>query len=307
MGLLRDATKVLVSHQVDYLRDARITYILKEGQIVNSGTPTELLGTQIQAATTDGEKYKSEQKPTAEATNDTVHRAADEEEREEGSVSMNVYLKYGKATGVTLTIIILLALLLMQGSKSLTDWYLTYWIHHDNSSAQYNVAPFYRHHVELYQHELMGWSPYDVGLSYLQVFIILGGINSVLTLIRAFAFAKGGLNASKNLHNKLLTSILRVHPSWFNRNPPGRIINRFSSDINEADDCLPFILNIFLNDVVQLIGTVAVISYALPWFLVIVVPLLPFYISLQHYYRYTARDLKRLAATTLSPIYQHFR
>ena len=57
--------------------------------------------------------------------------------------------------------------------------------------------------------------------------------------------------ASKNLHSKLMNSILSVHPSWFNANPPGRIINRFSSDINEADDCLPFILNIFLNDAVQ--------------------------------------------------------
>jgi len=77
--------------------------------------------------------------------------------------------------------------------------------------------------------------------------------------------------------------------------------------MNEADDSLPFILNIYLNDFVRLVGTLAIISYSLPWFLLVIIPLIPFYLRLQHYYRDSARDLKRLAATSLSPIYQHFR
>ena len=128
-----------------------------------------------------------------------------------------------------------------------------------------------------------------------------------MTLIRAFAFAKGGLVAAYNLHDHLIESILNVCPDWFDKNPPGRIINRFSSDMNEADDSLPFILNIYLNDFVRLIGTLAIISYSLPWFLLVIIPLIPFYLRLQHYYRDSARDLKRLAGTSLSPIYQHFR
>ena len=103
----------------------------------------------------------------------------------------------------------------------------------------------------MFSSDLGGWRPSEWGLTFLQIYLILGGLNSLLTLIRAFSFAKGGLVASKNLHSKLMNSILSVHPSWFNANPPGRIINRFGSDINEADDSLPFILNIFLNDAVQ--------------------------------------------------------
>lgn len=36
------------------------------------------------------------------------------------------------------------------------------------------------------------------------------------------------------------------------------------------------------------------------------VPLIPVYHWLQHHYRLTSRELKRLSSTTLSPVYSHF-
>ena len=96
--------------------------------------------------------------------------------------------------------------------------------------AQYELAPIYRDHSETYQTPMLGWEPSDWNLSYLKIFIILGCINSFITALRAGLFAKGGLDASKQLHTNLLKSILGVKPSWFDKNPPGRIINRFSWD-----------------------------------------------------------------------------
>jgi ABC-type transport system involved in cytochrome bd biosynthesis fused ATPase/permease subunit len=42
MGILRDSAKVLISHQPQYLKDARIVFVIKDGQIVDSGSPSDL-------------------------------------------------------------------------------------------------------------------------------------------------------------------------------------------------------------------------------------------------------------------------
>ena len=48
----------------------------------------------------------------------------------------------------------------------------------------------------------------------------------------------------------------------------GRIVNRFSSDLYTVDDSLPFILNIFLAQVVGVIGPIVVTTYAVPWIII---------------------------------------
>ena len=329
MGLIRDATKILVTHQLSFLRDARIVVMLGNGKIEKVGTPKDILqlspdgvpdlegepsSEEIPVGADVGESEKSPSSKMSSGDHKNIELAAEEdkynliepEERMSGAVAFNVYHYYVKTTGYILSFVILISLFLMQGSKTLTDWYLVYWIHNDQAHNS-SLAPFYEAHADLYENELGGWTPMMIGLTFLEVFIILGGFNSFLTLVRSFSFAKGGLVAAFNMHEKLLTSVLNVRPAWFDKNPPGRILNRFSSDINEADDSLPFILNIYLNDLVRLLGTLVIISYSLPWFLLVVVPLIPFYASLQTYYRDSARDLKRLAGISLSPIYQHFR
>jgi len=52
----------------------------------------------------------------------------EEEEREEGNVQMNVYLSYLRAIGYLLSGAILLSMFLMQSSRNLTDWWLSYWV-----------------------------------------------------------------------------------------------------------------------------------------------------------------------------------
>ena len=106
--------------------------------------------------------------------------------------------------------------------KFLSEFYFLKFFENLKNSTN---APFYALNAHLYSSD--NWSPKDIGLSYLEMFIILGCFNSFMTLIRSVSFAKGGLVAAFNLHNNLLLSVLNVQPSWFDQNPPGRTINRF--------------------------------------------------------------------------------
>lgn len=94
--------------------------------------------------------------------------------------------------------------------------------------------------------------------------------------------------------------------AFFDTTPMGRVLNRFSSDLYTVDDSLPFNLNILLASLFNLLGMLIVISYGLPWVLVLLAPLSLFYYRTQDFYRHTSRELKRLCSLTLSPIYTHF-
>ena len=47
------------------------------------------------------------------------------------------------------------------------------------------------------------------------------------------------MTASKNLHNAMFAKLLRAQPRFFDVNPSGRILNRFSKDMGSMDEVLP--------------------------------------------------------------------
>ena len=71
----------------------------------------------------------SQKKAEGEAEADTLSLDSilEEEECEVGTIQLNVYMSYLKAVGYILTIAIFLSLILMQASRNLTDWWLSYW------------------------------------------------------------------------------------------------------------------------------------------------------------------------------------
>ena len=74
---------------------------------------------------------------------------------------------------------------------------------------------------------------------YLGVYGALGCISKIFVLISSFTFASGGLTASKKIHNLMLNNILLAPMYFFDTNPKGRVLNRFSSDTNSLDQSIP--------------------------------------------------------------------
>lgn len=55
------------------------------------------------------------------------------------------------------------------------------------------------------------------------------------------------LEAARYLHNDFLVKVIRARPCFFDVTPIGRLINRFSNDVNEIDNDFPATLRAFAS------------------------------------------------------------
>jgi len=114
------------------------------------------------------------------------------------------------------------------------------------------------------------------------------------------------LRASRVLHDSMLERILRAPMSFFDTNPLGRILSRFSTDVDVLDNSLPTDLLGWIQDLFTVISTVIIISITTPWFLVVAVFLALGYAIIQRIFLSSARAVKRMESVAKSPIYSLF-
>ncbi|KAK2538418.1 Abcc5 [Columba guinea] len=105
-------------------------------------------------------------------------------------------------------------------------------------------------------------------------------------MLPCFLCCQGTLRASSRLHDDLFRRILRSPMKFFDTTPTGRILNRFSKDMDEVDVRLPFQAEMFIQNVILVFFCVGVISGVFPWFLVAVGPLIVLFTVLHVVSRY---------------------
>ena len=95
------------------------------------------------------------------------------------------------------------------------------------------------------------------------------------------AVALGTVRSANLLHKRLNISILHAPMAFFDTTPIGRILNRYSKDVDTLDTQLQLIIRSIMTKVIGLIAIFCVISYTTPIFLVVFVPLCVAYFFIQ--------------------------
>jgi ATP-binding cassette, subfamily C (CFTR/MRP), member 1 len=109
------------------------------------------------------------------------------------------------------------------------------------------------------------------------------------------------------LHDRLLDKVFSLPMSFFDTQPSGRLISRFSKDVASTDLNLPSLFLALSQCIVGTLVSTAVVTGATSGAVMLaVVPLVPVYLSVQRHYLATSRELNRLASVTSSPILTHF-
>ncbi|XP_077339167.1 ATP-binding cassette sub-family C member 4 isoform X4 [Lithobates pipiens] len=265
---LRKKLCILVTHQLQYLTAAKHILILKEGQMVGKGTFAELLQSGVDFASLlksgeeelpEGQLVKSSRIRTFSQSSvwsqessiqsqkegaadslptEPVLTAVPEESRSEGTVGFKVYKKYFLSGSSYLMIFIFLLLnILAQVAYVLQDWWLSYWA---SEQEKLNVTDI-TDGTNVTQTEKL-----DNGF-YLGVYAGLTVATIIFGILRSVLVFQVLVSAAQALHNQMFQSLLRAPVLFFDRNPIGRILNRFSKDIGHLDDLLPFTFLDFLQ------------------------------------------------------------
>ena len=88
--------------------------------------------------------------------------------------------------------------------------------------------------------------------------------------------------------------------------PIGRLIQRFSKDLDQVDQQLPGSVGQLIASSLQIASSMAAISIVTPSFGFVVAGIFSIYFAITNFYRGVARDLKRLDSVSRSPIFSHF-
>ncbi|XP_026524765.1 multidrug resistance-associated protein 4 [Notechis scutatus] len=320
---------ILVTHQLQYLRAASQILILKEGKEVGKGTFSDFLKSGVDFASLlkkdeDDDLPSSPGTPSHQLTRirtfsqsslgsieSLVQSQKDgttgspatgplltslpEESRSEGKIGFTIYKKYFSAGANYFVIFILLVLnILAQVTYVLQDWWLSYWA---NQQVMLNVTRMEYGGQNITKHLDLPW--------YLGIYAGLTVATILFSILRSLLMFHILVNAARSLHNKMFQSVLRTPVLFFDRNPIGRILNRFSKDIGHLDDLLPITFLDFVQTFLQVCGVVGVAIAVIPWILIPLAPLLIVFIFLRRYFLDTSRDIKRLESTTRSPVFSH--
>jgi ABC-type bacteriocin/lantibiotic exporter with double-glycine peptidase domain len=136
----------------------------------------------------------------------------------------------------------------------------------------------------------------------------LGGYVALVVLLCTFNLLRSlylfsrGLAASISAHNDLLSGVVRAPLRFFEANPVGRILNRFSRDLDTIEQLLPRAVLDTLHCTLELATLLALIAIFEPIVLVLLSPILAYYYFTQRLFRPTSREAQRLESITRSPI-----
>ena len=78
----------------------------------------------------------------------------------------------------------------------------------------------------------------------------------IATFLNFLFFIVARIAASRNLHNSLLIRVIHAPMKFFDTTPIGRIINRFSKDMNNIDTDIPNGFSQFLTMVCWMVAAI---------------------------------------------------
>ena len=125
--------------------------------------------------------------------------------------------------------------------------------------------------------------------------------------VRSLLIAKARVKAAVRLHERLLNSVMHAPVSWFESTPIGRILSRFSSDMDRIDLELGSTLAQLLSCVFNVAGALVAIALATKGLFLAIVPIILFvFYRMQKHYRKTSTEVQRIDSISRSPIFSNF-
>ncbi|XP_076608098.1 multidrug resistance-associated protein 1 [Chaetodon auriga] len=324
-GLLKEKTRVLVTHGMSYLPQADLILVMVEGEITEMGSYQQLMATEGAFAeflrtyaavdNTDNKESvpKSETKAMENGTMATLDGPgvssvsrlpqAGQEDKALSKKSKNPDVgkltEADKASTGRVKLSVFWSYLKAIGVLLSCISLLLFLTHH-------LVSLFSNYWLSLWTDDPVVNGTQPDRLMRLEVYGALGLSQGVAVFGYSLSMSIGGILASRCLHQSMLYDVLRSPMSFFERTPSGNLVNRFAKEMDTIDSVIPSIIKMFMGSMFNVLGACAVILIATPLVAIIIPVLGLVYFFVQRFYVASSRQLKRLESVSRSPIYTHF-
>ena len=307
-GMLKEKTRILVTHGITHLPQADNIIVLEDMSVREQGPYQELIEkrgafaefmkkhmaqtkrhnmqpscTPHESKSNSGTNKRESEKFIATTSPIGEGKLVPEELAIIGEVKWTHFKKYFKNVGFIPCLILLCLYGVKQFFTAGTNYILSC-MSDENESVGYNSNVLF----------------------YLGMYFIFGGAESVSEPFREVITYRLGARASDRIHKTLLYRLLRCPISFFDTNPTGRILNRFSGDMDVLDGDITNSINTCIWCFFDVLATIVVITSVTPMFASVLLPMGALYILVTKYYMMSARQVKRLESISKSPIYAHF-
>jgi len=315
-GAWKNTTRVMITHRLTHLREFDQIAFLDHGRLLGLGTFGQLTDTcpefraylEEYGRTHAAHSHETAQTVTATGNGETL-RVTEDEDREYGAVRSGMYWDYVKALGGENSlwqpaIILMLGLAASMGTALplLQKAWLAYvsntlGVTGSGGGLTDSLAP------------VTGWlhAIASQPLRAIYAYGCIGLLVLVGTMWADLYWLRRGLAAGRSVHDKMLKSILGASVRFFDSTPVGRVLQRFSRDMEAVDIHLQWSFEHSMKCFAQVIITLVLIVSTLPAVIIPLIPILFVYWRTQKLYRASAREAKRLDSISRSPRYAHFK
>ncbi|KAM6957268.1 multidrug resistance-associated protein 1-like [Aplochiton taeniatus] len=331
-GVLKDKTRVLVTHGVSVLPHVDLILVMVEGEITEMGSYRELMARKGTFSEFIHNFAGKENKRTSTAKDRYTRKSVSRHGLTDYSIDLSqeqlISCSIGSASVQTME-----ALLdseteqdleelgkLTEADKAHTGRVkLEMYVEYFRTIGLTYIIPI----ISLYAFQQAASLTYNYWLSMwaddpivngtqidtdlkLGVFGALGFAQGITIFGTTVAISLGGLLASRHLHSDLLHNVLHSPVSFFECTPSGNLLNRFSKEIDAIDCMIPDGIKMMLGYVFKLLEVCIIVIMATPLAGIVLIPLTLLYSFIQRFYVATSCQLRRLEAVSRSPIYTHF-
>lgn len=289
-GEWKSKTRIVTTHRLAFLSRFDRVIFLDKGKVIADGPFDLLMKDERFRAFYHGHK-KEEDKETKKTVAPIISvskkssqaKVVEDEEHKTGEVALGLYWEYFKAMAgfsrknylKTFSLLILTALSAMTLPILQNTW-LSKWTESLGGNERHDFF-------------------------YLSLYALIGVVTLLVCAFQHFYWSRRAVDAAEALHKNALEGVLSTPVRFFDANPSGRILNKFSRDLDAIEKDLSWSLEDAVMACLNSIGAVFVMVFALPFMGILVLPVLALYWFLQKVYRTCMRETKRLQSQFRSP------
>ncbi|KAJ1323690.1 ATP-binding cassette subfamily C (CFTR/MRP) member 1 [Microdochium nivale] len=216
---------------------------------------------------TDEQKAKEEYSGAGGSLGLPASKLMQEDVRAVNSVPWSTYIAWMRSSGSLFGMVLVVVLVcVFRAANYLTSLSLAWWV-----SDMYSLSTE----------------------QYIGLYAGLGVAQGVLLFTFSVASCLAGIRASHSMSNTALWQVLRAPMLFFETTPLGRILYRFTKDVDTMDNNLTDSLRQYLIVLSSLLGAFGLIMAYFHYFAIALVIVSTVLVSSVVYYRRSARELKR--------------